>query len=132
MALVLLDSIVIISGMNCPKCRSTKRTKNGIVREKQRYKCLSCGCNYTVSSLSRTPIEKRIKCIHLYLEGVGFRGISRLTGVPHTTVMRWVHKLGDDIERFRPQTDEVEQVSVMELDEMWHFVQKKSKNAGSG
>ena len=46
--------------------------------------------------------------------------------------MRWVNKLGDNIERLRPQTGEVEPVSVMELDEMWHFVQKKETNAGSG
>jgi len=118
--------------MKCPKCRSAKRCKNGLIKGKQRYRCKECGCNYTVSSLSRTPREKRIECIRLYLEGVGFRGISRLTGVSHTTVMRWVHKLGDDIERFRPQTGEVEPVSVMELDEMWHFVQKKRTNAGSG
>ena len=118
--------------MTCPHCRSAVRTKNGIVRGKQRYKCKDCGCNYTVSSLSRTPIDTRIECIRLYLEGVGFRGISRLTGIPHTTVMRWVHKLGDDIERLRPQAGEIEPVSVMELDEMWHFVQKKRTNAGSG
>ena len=118
--------------MSCPKCRSSVRTKNGIIKGNQRYKCKDCGCNYTVSSLSRTPIETRIKCIRLYLEGVGFRGISRLTGIPHTTVMRWVHKLGDNIEQFRPQTGEVELVSVMELDEMWHFIQKKETNTGSG
>ena len=85
-----------------------------------------------LSSLSRTPIEIRLKCIRLYLEGVGFRGIARLTGTPHTTVMRWIKKLGDDIDRFRPQMGEVEPVSVMELDEMWHFVQKKRTNVGSG
>ena len=118
--------------MTCPKCWSAVRTKNGIVRDKQRYKCKDCGCNYTYSSLSRTPIDKRVECIRLYLEGVGFRGISRLTGVAHTTVMRWVRELGDDIERFREDTGEIEPVSVMELDEMWHFVQKKQTNAGSG
>ena len=82
--------------------------------------------------MSRTPVDIRTQCIRLYLEGVGFRGISRLTGGTHTTVMRWVKKLGDDIERFREDTGEVEPVSVMELDEMWHFIQKKETNAGSG
>ena len=77
--------------------------------------------------MSRTPIETRIHCIRLYLEGVGFRGIERLTGVSNVTVMRWVKKLGDNIERFRPQTGEVEPMSVMELDEMWHFIQKKKQ-----
>ena len=118
--------------MTCPKCRSAVRTKNGKVQGKQRYKCKDCGCNYTRSSLSRTPLNKRIECIRLYLEGVGFRGIERLTGVSHVTVMRWINRLGDDIERFRPQTGEIEDVSVMELDEMWHFVQKKRTNVGSG
>ena len=82
--------------------------------------------------MSRTPVEIRMLCIRLYLEGVGFRGISRLTGVTHTTVMRWVSKLGDNIEQFRQDTGEIKPVSVMELDEMWHFVQKKRTNAGSG
>ena len=76
--------------MTCPKCRSAVRTKNGKVQGKQRYKCKDCGCNYTRSSLSRTPLNKRIECIRLYLEGVGFRGIERLTGVSHVTVMRWI------------------------------------------
>lgn len=63
--------------MHCPKCRSTVRVKNGNVQKKQRYKCKDCGCHYTQSSLSRTPVEKRMECIRLYLEGVGFCGISR-------------------------------------------------------
>ena len=116
--------------MTCPNCRSAVRTKNGIVRGLQRYKCKDCGCNYTRSTLSRTPLDLRIKCIRLYLEGVGFRGISRLTGVTHTTVMRWVKQLGDDIEKFREDTGEIEPVNVMALDEMWHFVQKKEQMLG--
>ena len=118
--------------MTCPHCRSAERVKNGFVRGKQRYKCKDCGCNYTVSSLSRTPVEVRRYCLTLYLEGMGFRGIERVTGVCHTTVMRWVRKLGADIERLRPKSGEVEDVSIMELDELWHFVGKKRINAGSG
>ena len=82
--------------------------------------------------MSRISLDKRIECIRLYLEGVGFRGIERLTGVSNVTVMRWVKRLGDDIERLRPQSGECEAVSVMELDEMWHFVQKKRISSGSG
>ncbi len=116
--------------MTCPKGRSAVRVKNGIVRDKQRYKCKDCGCNYTQSTLSRKPIDTRIHCIGLYLEDVGFRGISGLTGTTHTTVMRWVKKLGDDIEKFREETGEIEPVSVMELDEMWHVVQKNKQMLG--
>ena len=116
--------------MKCPKCRHAEAVKNGKIKGKQRYKCRSCGCNYTTSSMARTPIETRAECVRLYLEGVGFRGISRLTGISHVTVMKWIRKLGTDIERLRPQSGE--KVSIMELDEMWHFIQKKHKSAGCG
>lgn len=47
-----------------------------------------------------------------------------MTGVSHVSVQKWVKQLGDQIERFRPQDGDVEPVSVMEPDELWHFVQK--------
>ena len=118
--------------MRCPKCASAEAVRNGKVRSKQRYKCKSCGCNYTQSSRYCIARETRLQCIRLYLEGVGFRGTSRLMGVSHVSVQNWVKQLGDNIERLRPQTGETEAVSIMELDEMWHFVQKKRTNAGSG
>lgn len=64
------------------------RTKSGIIKGNQRYRDKGCGCNYTVSPLSRTPIDTCIKSAC-----VGFRGIFHLTGVAHTTVMGWVHTL---------------------------------------
>ena len=44
--------------------------------------------------------------------------------------MGWVEKLGEDIEKFCEDIGEVEPVSVMELDEMWHFVQKNKQMRG--
>lgn len=63
--------------------------------------------------------------MELYLEGVGFRGISRLTGVSPATVMRWVNALADRIDISQPAEDR--RVAIMELDEMWHFVGKKKR-----
>ncbi len=117
--------------MTCPKCACAEAVKNGKMQGKQLYRYKSCGCNYTQSSRYRIDRETRIKCIQLYLEGVGFRGISRLMGVSHVSVQKWVKRLGDDIEKFREETGEIEPVSVMELDEMWHFVQKRT-SSGSG
>ena len=116
--------------MTCPKCRSAKAVKNGTMRGKQRYKCKQCGCNYTRSTLKRIALETRLYAIKLYLEGVGFRGIARLTGVAHTSVMGWVKDLAAEIERLRPEVED--QVQTVELDEMWHFIQKKRTNAGFG
>ncbi len=35
--------------INCPKCQNSESRKDGIVREKQRYLCKSCGYRYTVA-----------------------------------------------------------------------------------
>ena len=58
------------------------------MRGKQRYRCWSYGCNYTQSSCY-LPVAGRSDCtgnlypLHpTYLEGVGFRGIRRLTCLP--------------------------------------------------
>jgi transposase-like protein len=90
--------------LHCPKCGSEDGIKSGIVREKQRYECKGSGCNYTQSSRYRIAAEKREEAIGLYFEGVGFRGIERLTNISHVTVMRWVKALADNIEvRSAPQ-----------------------------
>ena len=117
-------------GMTCPKCANAEAVKNGKMNGKQRFKCKSCGCNYTQSTRYRISREKRLECIRLYLEGVGFRGISRLTGVSHVSVLKWVRELGTRIEELRPK--EGGSVNIMELDELWHFVKKSPTNAGSG
>ena len=116
--------------MNCPQCRKEEKVKNGFVRGVQRYKCKNCGHNYTKSSRYHYSEEKRKRCIELYLEGVGFRGIARLENVSHTTVMNWVRELGDRIQDFIQP--EERKVAIMEVDEMHHFVKKKRKNAGYG
>ncbi len=100
------------------------------MNQKQRYKCKHCGCNDTQSTRYRIPIEKRIAVIKLYLEGVGFRGIERVTGVSHNTVIKWIRQFAKEIERLTPEVEH--QVVEVEVYEMWHFIQKKLKNAGCG
>lgn len=116
----------------CPKCSSESNVKNGLAREAQRYKCKSCGCNFTIEHKGRgKPEHQKRQALHMYLEGLGFRGIARILGVSNVSVLKWIRSYGEKIKELRkevkPQT-----VEVMELDEMWHFVQKKRNNYGSG
>ena len=37
----------MIEKKRCPKCGRKEKVKNEFMREKQRYKCKNCGCNYT-------------------------------------------------------------------------------------
>jgi hypothetical protein len=60
--------------MNCLKCLCNKNIKAGFTKEKQRYKCKGCDCNYTVKL---KPIAKpeamKEQALHLCLESLGFR-----------------------------------------------------------
>lgn len=69
-------------------------------------------------------------CLKLYVNGMGFRVIERVTGVHHTTVIYWVQRLGAQLED-APAAAEIQLVG--ELDELQTFVgfQKQNLVVGS-
>ena len=118
--------------MECPKCKSKRFVKNGIVRKKQRYKCKECNCNFTQPYQGKkSPMIKLMACV-LYLNGLGFRRIGAILKVNHSSVIRWVKEYGEQIENIFPVDKTKRHCKVIELDEMWHYVGKKNKNCGFG
>ena len=73
--------------------------------------------------------EVKQHCLKLYVNGMGFRAIERVTGVHHTTVIYWVKQLGEQLED-APDSFEIPQVG--ELDELETFVGSKKTRSGSG
>ena len=61
----------------------------------------------------------------MYVNGMGFRGIERVTGVHHTTVINWVRQVG---ERLPLASDPETSPQVGELDELETFVGQKKKS----
>jgi len=77
--------------MDCPKCKSSNRVKDGKIRDKQRYRCKICGYHYTVVRKSDVkPPETRRLALVLYLEGFGLRTIGRILKISYGTVHLWV------------------------------------------
>ncbi|MEM7485812.1 MAG: hypothetical protein AAF348_11445 [Bacteroidota bacterium] len=77
----------------CPNCASTKFTKAGIVNQRQRYKCKSCGYFFTVGKLGKQIDDYYVnKALQLYLEGLTYREIERILGVSHVSIINWVRK----------------------------------------
>ena len=111
----------------CPKCHSADCTKDGIVKEKQRYKCKSCGYRHTVSHQGLSPDIKR-QALELYLEGLGFRSIGRFLKCSHVTVYYWIKAYGESIEAIRSEAG----VEIVEMDEMHTYIGVKKTIAGSG
>ena len=108
--------------MDCPRCGSGKYKKNGIVKERQRYKCKQCQYNYTIQKRSgEIPEEVKQHALDMYLEGLGFRAIGRILKVSHTAVYYWVKQAGKALEL--PVADE--RIDVVEVDELHTYVNKK-------
>lgn len=114
----------------CPRCQSVQVVKAGIVAERQRYKCKSCGYFYTVAKLGKSIDDYYIiKALQLYLEGLSYREIERLLGVSHVTVMNWVKKYGvrrlEDL-RYHPT------YKICSHDELIEFLSNREVLKGHG
>lgn len=79
--------------LQCPNCQSSKNVKSGIIKDRQRYRCKSCGYHFTVQKIGKKIDSYYVnKALQLYLEGLSYREIERLLGVSHVSVMNWVKK----------------------------------------
>ena len=115
--------------MDCPKCKSSINTKDGIVGGRQRYKCKDCNYRYTVTKKSDVkPIEVRRMALEMYLEGLGFRSIGRLLKISHVTVYYWVKHWGENLDL----PSKKEPVEIVELDEMHTYIGQKKTTVGYG
>lgn len=75
----------------CPKCLSDKYVKSGIVKDRQRFTCKSCGYNFSVfKEGKKVDFYYVTKALQLYLEGISYREIERILGISHVSVMNWV------------------------------------------
>jgi len=108
--------------MKCLRCGGENSIKSGFARGKQRFECKDCHYHFVEPGL-KAGDKEHLQVVKLYCSGVSFRQIGRLQGVSHTTARRWVKAFAQQL----PQAANKMPVSVVELDEQWHFLQKKSK-----
>ena len=104
------------------------------MKEKQRYKCKDCGCNFTQDHKRGASLQTKLQALQLYLEGVGFRAIGRIMGIHNVTVLNWIRTMGESVKSYvqTEMPEDIRDVDFVEMDEMWHFTVKKNENHGSG
>lgn len=78
--------------IKCLKCGSTEYVKNGKVFGWQRYKCKSCGYQFTKMGERGKPMNIWLTCHGLYVFGLSMRQIARIVGVSVQTISRWIKK----------------------------------------
>ena len=108
----------------CPACGSQHRqTKEGSDRKgQQRYQCQNCRRFYILHpTLRGKETELKHRALQMYVEGLGFRRIARLLGVPHQSVINWVR----NDEKKRPPAPLPDTVETIEMDEIYTFIEKK-------
>lgn len=117
--------------MECPECQSTHVSKNGHKRGKQNYRCVDCGRQFVDNPKPHRGYSDEVRrvCLTMSVNGMGFRGIERVTTIHHTTVLNWVKQVGHQLpDAYDP--DEIPEVG--ELDELQTFVGAKKTKSGSG
>ena len=112
--------------MKCKKCQSSSYVKSGHIRGLQRYRCKDCGCQFTVTKPRGVPLLLKNLAIILYSHcGVSMLGIAKILKVSDVAVLKWIRKFSSNISL--PQ----ESAKIVQIDEMWHFVNGKKTLFGS-
>ena len=115
---------------NCKGCGSGKLIKNGKNKKgKQRYKCGQCGGTFTEGDERlKYGLEKRLKVMNMYLEGVSIRSIERLEGVSNPLIIYWIRHFArvirEEIKR-APIPDKPQDITIVEIDELITYYKKR-------
>jgi len=114
----------------CKRCESINTVNNGKVRNKQRFKCKDCGYNFVLGD-DRGKIRPEAKALALLLYGsckASYGMIARLFNVSRTAVLYWIRTMAKSL----PEPIVDTKVEEVQIDEMWHFINKKNKKYGYG
>lgn len=114
----------------CKRCNSTNFVQNGRVRGNQRFKCKDCGYNF-IEGDKREKTRPEAKALALLMYGsckASYGMIARLFKVSRTSVLNWIRTMGKNL----PEPEFATDVKEIQMDEMWHYINKKNENYGSG
>ena len=110
--------------LSCKKCGCANYVKNGFVNENQRYLCKNCGYRFTDTPGHGYPISIRFNAAILYLCGTSITCAPYLLGVAPSTVQAWLEWVAAE---HPPKAVPNGTVVVIELDEMWHYLNSKEE-----
>ena len=115
----------------CKGCGSSELVKSGKTRHgKQRYRCKNCMCNYSEGDgRVKHGIEKRLRVIKMYLEGIGIRSIERLEGVSNPLIIYWIRHFSSLIRKELnriPIPSTPDKIEILEIDELFTYYKKRA------
>ena len=88
-----------------------------------KWKCKDCGRQTSFKPPRGEPLWKKETAVLLYTLGLSMNAIAKQLGVSTPSILNWI-RAHAATHAPRPQPDPGENVVVMELDELWHFLKK--------
>jgi transposase len=116
-------------GLRCKRCGSEEQVKNGMMRGKQRFLCKACGLNFTDTPARGKPLAMKAAAVLLYVSGLSMNRTAKLLGVSTPTVQAWLEQFAA---AYAQKPEPEGRAVVIELDEMWHYLEKSPSHSGSG
>ena len=113
----------------CPACDGTVLIRSGHACGRQRWRCKGCGRQFTRTTPRGKPAAVKAAAVELYCTGLSLSAIGKRLGVSAQSVMRWIR---DHARRHCPKPEPAGRAAVVEIDEVWHFVEKRPTSSGSG
>lgn len=122
--LLMIQTIVTYE---CPACGSLDLVKNGHdYKGSQKYHCKRCKRYGTLQAQRGYDQRTRSQVKRAVLERASLRGIERIFGVSRRTVAHWLVEWSTHLPPLADTLSEAHWDDVLELDELWSFVVKKS------
>ena len=113
---------------NCRTCGSTNIVRNGTNKcGSPQYHCHSCGAYRVLKPRNVHSDKKKERVLKSCKERVSLRGVQRIFDVHRHTVSRWIK---DHVKTLPVLSDTLLPVmrnDVLEMDELWSFVLKKTE-----
>ena len=106
--------IQVTKTYKCRVCGSENIVKNGTNKVGQaQYHCKDCGAYRVLEPKPSDKGQRREYVLRSYAERASLRGLSRIYGVARQTALQWVQA---HVQRLP---------SLLEVDELWSFVERK-------
>ena len=112
----------------CRACKSTHIVKNGTNRcGNAQYHCKDCGAYRVLKPKQPYSKTEQQQVLRACLERCSLRGITRIFDMARSTVARWFKAYAENLPPLQKTLLPATPEDVLELDEIWSFVQKKEQ-----
>ena len=117
-----------ITTYKCSRCGSENIVKNGHNKcGNQQYRCNDCNAHRVLEPKSKYTDKHKQTVLRTCKERASMRGVERIFEIARQTIARWIVELLHNLRDLKDTLLPAKPDDVLELDEMWSFVLKKSQ-----